>query len=291
MDFKTRGPTRVSCNVCCMLLLNTDESVFFMRRLAKWWYTRSIDREIQEKEVLKKRLDSKIEELKEKSDYYNTQQLLERYDSKSTSKGTNQDKFRDTSQINLHQKYPPDIPRHQQSSETALHHRGISKAPVPPLPPPINPSEFGPQQSQLLSQNIPQFHPSAFSPPPSPTLPPQPHSKGFLDRILDLLVGEDENAADHRYALICRYCRTHNGLAPPGEKGEDVGYLCGRCGGWNGPEPNKQQGQESSTQQSNSNNGNKSEERAEVIVVTGDQNKDLETQEIRGGAIGEKPQE
>jgi hypothetical protein len=61
----------------------------------------------------------------------------------------------------------------------------------------------------------------------------------FLDRVLDLLVGEDENAADHRYALICRHCRSHNGLAPPGERGDDVGYLCGRCGGWNGPDPNK----------------------------------------------------
>jgi hypothetical protein len=58
--------------------------------------------------------------------------------------------------------------------------------------------------------------------------------------VLDLVVGEDENSADHRYALICRHCRAHNGLAPPGERANEVGYLCGRCGGWNGPEPNKQ---------------------------------------------------
>jgi endoplasmic reticulum junction formation protein lunapark len=272
-------------------LINADESVLGTRKVAKWWYTRSIDRETQEKEALKKRLDDKIEELKEKSDYYTTQQLLERYDSKSVSKGTSQDKFRDPSQLNLHQKYPPDNPRHQQSFETTLHQRGTSKSPVPPLPPPITPSTFAPPQSQPLSQNIPQFHPSAFSPPPSPTLPQQPHSKTFLDKLLDLIVGEDENAPDHRYALICRHCRAHNGLAPPGERGDDVGYLCGRCGGWNGPEPNKQQGQGSSTQQSNSNNGSKSEERAETVVADGEQNKGLATQETQYGVIGEMPQE
>jgi len=85
--------------------------------------------------------------------------------------------------------------------------------------------------------NIPQFHPSAFSPPPSPSLPPQPQAKTFLDKVLDLLAGEDENAPQNRYALICRHCKTHNGLAPPGERPESVGYLCGRCGGWNGPDP------------------------------------------------------
>ena len=65
----------------------------------------------------------------------------------------------------------------------------------------------------------------------------QPQSKTFLDKILDLLAGEDENAPQNRYALICRHCKTHNGLAPPGERPESIGYLCGRCGGWNGPDP------------------------------------------------------
>jgi Predicted integral membrane zinc-ribbon metal-binding protein len=110
------------------------------------------------------------------------------------------------------------------------------------LPPPITQASF-----TRPPENIPAFHPSAFSPPPSPTIPAQQHSKTFFDRVLDLLVGEDENAADHRYALICRHCRAHNGLAPPGERGDSVGYLCGRCGGWNGPEPNKQKEKSEST--------------------------------------------
>ena len=209
--------------------------VYGMRRSVRWWYTRRIEREIQEKEALKTRLDEKIEELKEKSDYYNTQQLLERYDSKSLPKSSSQ-----KDDVAILMTIPSNIILLQQKSlvtkQQSLRQRGTPNLPLPPLPPPITPSTFTPPPP-LQPQNIPQFHPSAFSPPPSPVLTDQPHSKTFLERVLDLVVGEDENAADHRYALICRHCRTHNGLAPPGERGDEVGYLCGRCGGWNGPDP------------------------------------------------------
>lgn len=217
---------------------NSKCSVYGVRTGVTWWFTRKIERETQQKELLKTRLDEKIEELKEKSDYYNTQQLLERYDSKALPRSTSDEKFHDPAQAQSPQHNPSTEGIRQQPSMETLRQRGNSRASLPPLPPPITPASF----VSPKPQNIPQFHPSAFSPPPSPNLAPQEHrSKTFLDRVLDLLVGEDENAADHRYALICRHCRAHNGLAPPGERGEDVGYLCGRCGGWNGPDPNKQE--------------------------------------------------
>jgi hypothetical protein len=98
-----------------------------------------------------------------------------------------------------------------------------------------------------------------------------------MDRVLDLLVGEDENAADHRYALICRHCRAHNGLAPPGERGEDVGYLCGRCGGWNGPDPNKKEQSKSKDEVSRANEkGPEQREEAAEIITRDTADKDHE---------------
>jgi endoplasmic reticulum junction formation protein lunapark len=260
--------------------------VYGMRRSVKWWYTRRIEREIQEKEDVKTRLNEKIEELKEKSDYYNTQQLLERYDPKSLPKSSGSERRRG------HPNDPPlryNVPEienlgHQSQS---LRQRGNPNLPLPPLPPPISPSAFA-SAPPPQPQNIPQFHPSAFSPPPSPTLVDQPHSKTFLDRVLDLLVGEDENAADHRYALICRHCRAHNGLAPPGERGDEVGYLCGRCGGWNGPDPkqkppNKEdkitEESEDKEKQSVERSGHSNNSDGEIKVRNGQED------------IGEKPQE
>jgi len=180
-------------------------------------------------EVLKIRLGEKIEELKEKSDYYNTQQLLERYDSKSiktTEARPKENSKEHAPSENGHQRQPSENLGRDQSLDT-LRLRTSSNHQLPPQIIPAGPSSGA-------SQN----DPSEFGP-TSSWLPQESHSRAFLDRLLDLLVGEDENSPDHRYALICRHCRAHNGLAPPGETGEDVGYLCGRCGGWNGPDPSK----------------------------------------------------
>jgi len=179
-----------------------------VRRTVTWWYTRRIEKELHGKDLLKTRLDEKLEELKEKSDYYTTQQLLQRYDSKSSPRAA-----------------PEKVP-----SPPIEHSSSYVRQRIPLPPPPTFPLDQPPPQI-----NIPQFHPSAFTPPPtSPASPPAP--KGVFDRLLDLLVGEDETSPEHRYALICSRCRTHNGLAPPGETALQVGYICARCGQWNGPE-------------------------------------------------------
>jgi hypothetical protein len=248
-------------------------------------------------------LQEKIDELKEKSDYYNTQQLLERYDPKSSpTKQTNvppERILRGEPTHNLHHKPSTNDLRH--SADTLRQRLPAQQQPqlplnssLPRLPPPITPATFAPLPQQP-QQNIPQFHPSAFSPPPSPVLSQQePHSKTFLDRLLDLLVGEDENSADHRYALICRHCKAHNGLAPPGERPGDVGYLCGRCGGWNGPDP-KKRGDESHTLPSPQQpvQGNTDERETERLdqedkktSITEDKKMD-----VQGTESGEKPQD
>jgi endoplasmic reticulum junction formation protein lunapark len=251
MECQDWSDARIS-RVVSSLNGKTDVSVYAARRAISWWYTRKIEREVNEKELLKTRLEEKIEELKEKSDYYNTQQLLERFDSKASSRNSLPDLLREspTQQRNLQQKASSNDLRQAPSMDT-LRQRGNSRTSLAPLPPPINPSTFAVPPIPP-PQNIPQFHPSAFSPPPSPILPAQQQPTTFLDRVLDLLVGEDENAADKRYALICRHCRAHNGLAPPGERAEEVGYLCGRCSGWNGPEPNSQNNKSQSAKETTS---------------------------------------
>jgi endoplasmic reticulum junction formation protein lunapark len=253
---------------------NTNSRVYGARRAVGWWYTRKIDREVETKEILKTRLEEKIEELKEKSDYYNTQQLLKRFDSKSAPRPSLPDTLRES---------PPQQQRHPQHQSSSndirqnptvdtLRQRGNSRSSLPPLPPPITPATFAVPPPVPAQQNIPQFHPSAFSPPPSPILPVQQQPKTFLDRVLDLLVGEDENAADRRYALICRHCRAHNGLAPPGERAEEVGYLCGRCGGWNGPEPNTQSHKTQTAKEQKAESNTEEEAVEQVVSVDKDSN-------------------
>lgn len=59
--------------------------------------------------------------------------------------------------------------------------------------------------------------------PPGPPLPRQvlPRERSYVDKIFESLVGD---GPQNRYALICRYCQSHNGMA----LAEEFEYL-GKC--------------------------------------------------------------
>ena len=60
----------------------------------------------------------------------------------------------------------------------------------------------------------------------------------WYDRVLDLLLGEDETSPKNRIILICQKCRLVNGQAPPGTKSlAELGkWKCFGCGEVNGEE-------------------------------------------------------
>lgn len=82
-------------------------------------------------------------------------------------------------------------------------------APVPPNARIINPASIG-------------FR----SPLPRPVLPQQ---RTVIDRLVDYLVGDGPS---NRYALICRQCESHNGMALK-EEFEYFAFRCCYCGFWN----------------------------------------------------------
>lgn len=92
--------------------------------------------------------------------------------------------------------------------------------------------------SPSMSPDEPGFAPNAFTMPPP--IAQQSYNEGphWYDRILDVLLGDDEAAAKNRLALICQNCKLVNGQAPPGVKSlEDVGkWRCSSCGAMNGVE-------------------------------------------------------
>ncbi|KAH9826446.1 putative integral membrane zinc-ribbon metal-binding protein [Teratosphaeria destructans] len=88
-----------------------------------------------------------------------------------------------------------------------------------------------------------EFAPNAFtvpSPPPMMRQQSTQYSDGpkWYDRLLDVILGEDETQAKNRIALICQDCRLVNGQAPPGATTlEDVGkWRCSGCRAMNGVE-------------------------------------------------------
>jgi len=64
--------------------------------------------------------------------------------------------------------------------------------------------------------------------PPLPR-PVIPRERGVMDRVVEYLVGDGPS---NRYALICRQCQSHNGMALR-EEFEYISYRCCYCHYWN----------------------------------------------------------
>ncbi|XP_072753098.1 endoplasmic reticulum junction formation protein lunapark-A isoform X2 [Anoplolepis gracilipes] len=94
----------------------------------------------------------------------------------------------------------------------------------------------GLMSSNIRSINRPSFPTSAGiinpasigfrSPLPRPVLPQQ---RTVIDRLVDYLVGDGPS---NRYALVCRQCESHNGMALK-EEFEYFAFRCCYCGFWN----------------------------------------------------------
>ncbi|KAH8837924.1 hypothetical protein MCOR27_002588 [Pyricularia oryzae] len=120
----------------------------------------------------------------------------------------------------------------------------IQRRSAPSTPQPSRAAQFPPPREVSA-----EFAPNAFGPGGPPDSPatmgsaqyaPLPPSAGsephWYDRIMDLLLGDDEMAAKNRIVLICAHCRLVNGQAPPGVKTlADVGrWRCMGCRAENG---------------------------------------------------------
>ncbi len=86
-------------------------------------------------------------------------------------------------------------------------------------------------------QTTAEFDPNAF-PAAAPQYAQSDQVAHWYDRLIDVLLGEDESLPRNRLALICMDCRLVNGQAPSGAKRtEDVGtWRCFGCGTLNGDE-------------------------------------------------------
>ena len=206
-------------------------------------------------EVLQTQRDETIDKLKAATKYNSTQQLLEKYGGVPSPKTA-------VSQRNASN--AKSKPAQQSPTTTGVSRTGIAPPPTANIPGRNGPASLPstPQRTPLDTSSTlgrPLNSPSAASPaataqpisPPAITAefapnafsaPPQysalPDNPRWYDRLMDVLLGEDETLPKNRMALICKHCRLVNGQAPPGiKRPEDLGkWRCAACGGWNGEE-------------------------------------------------------
>ncbi|TFK33254.1 hypothetical protein BDQ12DRAFT_691308 [Crucibulum laeve] len=191
--------------------------ILFIRRIVQIWYQRKGDAEEKSLQSLLKQQRSKVEEIKKKTNFYSTRDLIQKYD--------------DSTPMN-----------------TPLRQRIVLGQPqlVTPQRMPARPA--GPPNTDPNSafQTPARPNPSlqAHLTPSTPSFATGPPRKQWYDKLADALLGDEETAAgppSSRYALICEKCFAHNGLVKE-SMWEDAQYVCPKCNHFNASARSKKQG-------------------------------------------------
>ena len=195
---------------------------------------------------LQKQRESKINDLKKATKYDSTQELLQKYggappkqkEQKDPQQGTKRKIVSPQRQVQRTGLPPPptaNIPGRNAPPQVTPTRPDLR--PQPDTQSPISPQELS-QIPIPFSPDEPGFAPNAFGRPPPVAPPAYETATHWYDRILDVMLGEDETAAKNRLALICSNCRLVNGQAPPGVRTlEELGkWRCSSCGAMNGVE-------------------------------------------------------
>ncbi|KAI0821859.1 hypothetical protein BC628DRAFT_1392556 [Trametes gibbosa] len=193
--------------------------ILFIRRIVQIWYTRIGDAEEKALVALRKQQREKIEEVKQKTNYYSMRNLIERYEGGPGPAPPE-------SPAGLRRRVPP------QGSQPPPQLQIQQPAPqTPQRNPPFAPQTpatrtMSPGLQQQLSRN-------SFTASPQRPLPPP--RKQWFDKLADAILGDDDASATgaaSRYALICQKCFAHNGLVKE-SMWEDAQYVCPKCGYFN----------------------------------------------------------
>ncbi|KAF8323487.1 uncharacterized protein EI90DRAFT_3157601 [Cantharellus anzutake] len=198
----------------------------FLRRIIQLWYRQ---KGAGEEKTLKKLLTQQrtiIEDLKKKTNYYSTRNLIERYDLSPAAPQT-----------------PQGSRGPEGSTETQLRRRALQNQSggLGPNPPST------PSRGPMPGVNV-NGAPTGSRGSPFVATPPQPPRRMWLDKVADALLGDENSTpgldpAKSKYALVCRKCSTHNGLVVE-SLWEDTQYICPKCGHFN-PAPRSKRRQSS----------------------------------------------
>lgn len=216
--------------------------IYLIRMALTAYYTYRIDTVTQRLEAQQAERTKTIEKLKAATKYNSTQQLLEKYGAAPPKQK------KEKPAAPKAPKAPPNQPGRTSMGPPPTANIGrpnhIPSQPSTPQPMPPNAMTSQriispPMSPNPLQAGSPEFAPNAFSAPPQYAQPGEMNAGGnWYDRVLDLLMGEDETLPKNLVALICQNCRLVNGQAPPGTKSlTDLGkWRCFGCGTMNGEE-------------------------------------------------------
>lgn len=245
--------SELGCEYISQVCLTFDR-IYLVRYSITSYYDYRSSSQQKYLQSLQKQRDAAISKLKEATKYNTTQQLLEKYGGTPQKQAGKAKKEKNGEQLeeNMNLRKRRETTGFVPPPTANIPGRRIVSASVPgspQFPDPNRPQALtGPQPPQSAAaavapwrqeqvQQSPagaEFAPNAFSEPR--VYASNNEGPKWYDRLMDVVLGEDESNPKNRLALICQSCRLVNGQAPPGMKTlEDVGkWKCSACGELNG---------------------------------------------------------
>ncbi|KAJ1923118.1 hypothetical protein IWQ60_006089 [Tieghemiomyces parasiticus] len=223
-------------------------AIYYVRKIIHLWYRRRQASAEAYVVTLKGKQRAKVEELKKKTAYYSTKNLLERYDLPRTpvdpakpTRGQRPGNPAVPSAVAGTKRPPASSPAGPAGNlRQRLPIQGSGGPPTTNLT-----GRPGPGPSPLSPQGPVPLGPGSPSPAlgPHPRMPPasmaagnSPQSRAWYDKLVDKIVGDE--GPETKYALVCRNCFAHNGLVLPDEI-QHTQYVCPKCGYFNGRKDGK----------------------------------------------------
>ncbi|MQL93739.1 hypothetical protein Taro_026387 [Colocasia esculenta] len=190
-------------------------------------------------ESLRAERKAKIDELKERTNYYTTQQLIQRYDldpaAKAAAAAVLASKLGTDTGLKVYVGDQPkfSVPVGKSNDVELVHSDGLRNRRQPHA---RSHSTGGSTMEQFVDEIPPEIVPDGQEGPAQTNVvehfrSPGTNDGGWIARIAAMLVGEDPTQS---YALICGNCRMHNGLARK-EDFPHINYYCPHCHALNGP--------------------------------------------------------
>lgn len=223
----------------CVPLVIFPFLVWTTKRFFHWYFVKRISENESSLEVLKDQRNSLLEDVMENETYKKAKEILEKYDP---------ERFR---QFQL--QYWPDTTHYYTRDNNTIASTTIAATPMTSSSPisstaagtsvmatPLQSrAPPGHEQQQLRQRMTSTPAPAAVAgspggrpgmtqrPPPGPPTPRPilPRERSTVDKLMEYLVGD---GPQNRYALICRQCQSHNGMALR-EEFEYIAYRCCYC--------------------------------------------------------------
>ncbi|XP_078334560.1 endoplasmic reticulum junction formation protein lunapark-B-like isoform X2 [Crassostrea virginica] len=206
--------------------------VWLIRKFLHWFFVKRIAKNDLALQDLKEKRKKILEDVMETETYKKAKQILERFDP---------EKFKE---LQTPAPSTPKAPSPGSDMRQRVNARmatigptgGTQPRPATPYPRSKTPGMGQPMPKPYTTPNMPgQMRPRMLitpqqgppsSGPPSLARPIPPRDRTKMDRMLEYLLGD---GPQHKYALICQKCASHNGMALK-EEFEYIAYRCAYCG-------------------------------------------------------------